>query len=145
LNIAGNNFSYTGQNEQSYENYVIVSLKNLKYLDYVLIDEETRAKAVSKLDGEGGIDNNQGNDKVNDSDKNIDPELIAAKIDCTHNMLEKILAGFDDKEFKDIRLISKFLETWHKFDDAINDPTTKFQSSMKLNHAKKENIIIYCN
>ena len=46
--MAGNPFQFTGQNDQDYKLYTIEVLKNLKYLDYELIDEQMRALATQK-------------------------------------------------------------------------------------------------
>jgi len=39
LNMADNPFANTGQNEQDYKYYTVEVLKNLKYLDYQVIDD----------------------------------------------------------------------------------------------------------
>lgn len=43
--MAENNFFIGGQGDQDYKLYTIEVLKNLKYLDYELIDEHMRTMA----------------------------------------------------------------------------------------------------
>lgn len=50
LKISENPFSK--YNEHEYKQYAIAYLKDLKYLDYELIDEETREKAREKYKDE---------------------------------------------------------------------------------------------
>jgi hypothetical protein len=45
LKMAENNFFIGGQGDQDYKLYTIEVLKNLKYLDYELIDEHMRTMA----------------------------------------------------------------------------------------------------
>jgi hypothetical protein len=48
LKMADNPFSYIGQNDVDYKLYTIEMLKGLKYLDYELIDIDTRKQAEMK-------------------------------------------------------------------------------------------------
>lgn len=68
--------------------YTIEVLKNLKYLDYTLIDEQMRKNASLKHgDALGDMESQQAAEKTDENDKQIDQELIDAKIDCTERLL----------------------------------------------------------
>lgn len=88
--MAGNPFAFPGQNEQDYSLYTIEILKNLKYLDYQPIDENKRIEAAGKH-GEAAkeLETKLAENKET-VDKETEPELIEAKIECTDDMLEKI-------------------------------------------------------
>jgi hypothetical protein len=62
-------------------------LKNLKYLDYTLIDEQLRKQASAKHgDAMGDLESQQAGEKA-DEDKNVDTELVEARIESTDRML----------------------------------------------------------
>ena len=92
LKLAENPFNIVGQNDQDYKLYTIEVLKDLKYLDYELINENQRNQASAKY-GEtlNELENQQNADKQDDGDKEVDQELVEAKIDCTHKMIQKII------------------------------------------------------
>ena len=66
-------------------------LKNLKYLDYILIDESLRQEAEDACKDQYQESDQQAGKKDDDL-KVVDPILIEAHIDCTDRMLDKILA-----------------------------------------------------
>lgn len=95
--MADNPFSFTGQNEADYKLYTIEILKGLKYLDYELIDDASRALAEQKY-GEQNNEAEAAADKEDEDEKEVDEELVEARIDCTENMLDKILNEFEESE-----------------------------------------------
>ena len=80
------------QSEQGYKYSAVFLLKNLKYLDYILIDESLRQQAEDNCKDAYQQLNDQNAQKKDDDDKITDPELAEAHIDCTERMLDKILA-----------------------------------------------------
>ena len=140
--MAGNPFAFPGQNEQDYSLYTIEILKNLKYLDYEPIDDNKRRDANSKHGEVAKELENLLAEKKEAVEKEIDPELVEAKIDCTEDMLEKILNS--DPEAQNIRNLTQFPEDWRAFDEAINENNVKFQTDMKSLHKDKMNTIRYC-
>ena len=46
--MADNPYSYQGQNDADYKLYTVQVLKNLKYLDYELIDQNMKQRAFEK-------------------------------------------------------------------------------------------------
>ena len=70
-------------------------LKGLKYLDYELIDDANRKAAELKY-GEQNNEAEAAAEKEDEEEKEIDQELLEARIDCTENMLDKILNAFED-------------------------------------------------
>lgn len=83
---------FTKYNEAEYKQYSIAWLKELKYLDYELIDEEARVNANEKFKEEiADKENQKTNEKKDETQHHIDEDLKQAKIQCTDGMLEKIL------------------------------------------------------
>lgn len=74
--------------EVEYRRTAIAYLKNLRYLDYELIDPETRVQAEDKMREEMQETVSQNQDGANDEfDKQADPALREARIDCTVGMI----------------------------------------------------------
>ena len=97
LKISDNPFSK--YNETEYKQYAIAYLKDLKYLDYELIDEELRDKAKEKYKDDIQDKEIQNNaEKQDEQSHQVDPELKDAKIDCTDEMLAKIMKEDDDAQ-----------------------------------------------
>jgi Leucine-rich repeat (LRR) protein len=70
--------------EAEYRQFAIAFLGSLKYLDYELIDEESREKAVEKHKEELQEYEVQKNQEINEEqEKQTDPALKDAKIECT--------------------------------------------------------------
>ena len=89
------------------------------------------------------LENANLTDKKDDDDKDIDPEMIASHIACTVRILDKIHAK--DKDSQELKMgLNRFLDIWQTFNESIMDNTNTYQAFMKLNHKKKENIILYC-
>lgn len=83
LNMADNPYQLTGnQSDQGYKFQAVYKLKNLKYLDYILIDETLITEAEENCKDQQDL-NDQKDTKKEDEDKIVDPELIEAHIDCT--------------------------------------------------------------
>ena len=143
LKMSDNPYNYVGQNEQDYTLYTVEVLKNLKYLDYTLIDDQLRKNASAKHgDAMGDLESQQQGEKTDD-DKNIDHELVEARIETTDRMLQKILDA--NEEAQKLKVLGKFAEHWQQFEEACNDLTQKYQSEMKMQHREKQHVIKYCS
>ena len=91
-----NPYALTGsQSEQGYKYQAVFRLKNLKYLDYILIDDSLRKEAEDSCKDQYQ-ESDQNAAKKDDDDKIVDPILKEAHIDCTDRMLDKILAADAD-------------------------------------------------
>jgi len=99
-------------------------LHNLKYLDYELIDEETREKAIEKHKEELQEHEVSRNQEANEEEKQLDPELKEAKIDCTVGMINKIIN--EDEDSKMLMYLQKFQEILDPFRNDIEEATSKF-------------------
>jgi hypothetical protein len=93
IKMAENNFQKQGSSSgDDYKTMAIITLgKNLKYVDYELITEDERDKAkTAQSQGEA---QGQGDDAADDTEKNehASPELVEAKIGCTHKLFENII------------------------------------------------------
>ena len=118
--MADNPFSTTSQNEADYKLYTIEMLDGLKYLDYELIDDQMRKAAEMKY-GEANKDAQAEAGEEKEDEKETDHELVEARIDCTENMLDKILNNFEDH--KKLRVLHGFENEWQKYDEQVNDQT----------------------
>jgi hypothetical protein len=98
IKMAENNFQKQGNSSagEDYKTMAIITLgKNLKYVDYELITEEERVTAkAAQSQGEA---QGQGDDAADESEKNAQasPELVEAKIACTHKLFENIIKNSD--------------------------------------------------
>ena len=93
-------------------------LKELKYLDYELIDDANRRAAELKY-GEQNNEAEAAAEKDEEEEKEVDQELVEARIDCTENMLEKILSAFEDNA--KLKVLPGFENEWQKYDEQVND------------------------
>lgn len=121
-------------NNSDYKLYAIEMLKGLKYLDYQLISVDLREMARSKYtdDAAKEAESNPVND---DSNKQIDPELVAAKIDPTHKLLAKIQENSEDAQ--KLKIITKYADYWSNFDQEVDAITQKFQIEVKAIYKEK--------
>jgi hypothetical protein len=44
-----------------------------------------------------------------------------------------------------MKILPKFNDIWHQFDEQVSDFTQKYQTEMKLAHKDKSHIITYCS
>ena len=131
--------------EAEYRYYAIAFLKKLKYLDYELIDDETRNNATEKHREEFNEQEAQKNQEGTVSDeqeRQADPALKDAKIDCTVSMIARILR--EDVDSKLLSSMPKFAETLAPYDTNIEENTQKFQHEMKGRNKEKLNTIVNC-
>jgi len=114
LKMADNPYSYQGQNDADYKLYTVQVLKNLKYLDYELIDENMRKKAFDKYNDT--LNESQSNaDKAMEGEKETDNELKDANIDCTDRIFNKIIDV--DENTRELKLVQKFNDFWHNTEE----------------------------
>ena len=52
----------------------------------------------------------------------IEPELVEAGVGGTDNMLDRILKGFNGKEWADLKKVSKFMDLWGTLDENTAEP-----------------------
>lgn len=134
---------FTKYTETEYKQYAMACLKDLKYLDYELIEEDVRSAARDKHKDEINEKENQIQAEKQDEDQSlIDPELKEAKIDCTQGMLEKILA--DDDDATKLKSLLKFNDYFAQHETNIEEMTIKFQQEMKILHREKKRTVLYC-
>ena len=85
--------------EAEYRQFAIAFLNNLKYLDYELIDDETREKAIEKHKEELQELEVLKNQELNDEqERQTDPALKESKIECTVGMVLKVLDDDGDSK-----------------------------------------------
>lgn len=83
-------------------------MKQLKYIDYELIETKERELANEEHKDEmGQAENADGNDPNADNANSIDAELRDAKIECTNDIFGRVLDSLDE-ETRKLRLFQKF-------------------------------------
>jgi Leucine-rich repeat (LRR) protein len=95
--------------EAEYRYYAIAFLRKLKYLDYELIDEETRSNAQEKHREEFNEQETAKNTDgviTDEQERQADPALKDAKIDVTVGMIARILR--EDADSKMLSALPKF-------------------------------------
>ena len=127
--------------------YVIAYLNNLKYLDYHVIKQEDRDRAIEKhREDIVERDNQKEADKNVVETPSMDKEqlemLEEAHIACTVDIFQKILE--DDENNTHLKILPNYPDIMTRADEDIKDRTANFRSAMlKLHHDKKETIN-YC-
>ena len=131
--------------ESEYQLYAIAFLKKLRYLDYELIDEDKRTHAYEKHReefNEYDAQKNLDGAVTDEMERQADPALKDAKIDCTVGMIARILR--EDPDSKLLSNLPKFYETLAPHDTQIEENTGKFQHEIKQRNKEKINMVIYC-
>ena len=137
--MADNKFS--AHQKDDYEQFAIAFLKNLKYLDYELIEEDKRIAANEKY-------KDQQYDKQKDADKKdgkgeLDQELISANCESTNQIFKTVVD--DDEEMKKLRQIPEaFFEPFASSETDVSEATEKFHPQIKSMHKKKKDTIEHC-
>ena len=115
LKLAENPFSRAGGGtEGDYKLYAIECLKNLKYLDYELINAQMKENAKIKYGDEVNDKDNaqEGEEKV------VDQDMIDAKIDITEGMLDTIVEGKSEQQIENQKLkhLKDYIQTYSLFE-----------------------------
>lgn len=142
LNMQENEYVYTGSQQQDYKFQAVFRLKNLKYLDYVLIDDALRQEAEDVCKDQYQEQNDLAAEKKDDDDKIVDPILVEAHIAQTDRMLDKIHA--EDADGKKLKRMSQFDQHWQTFEGEVIEKVETYQKDMKNIHKIKKNTIMYC-
>ena len=104
--MAENPYHYASQSEKDYKGHTICLLKELKYLDYQLIDKNMRDQASAKwAEVVGEYESKAAEEASKEKDVEIDADLVAAFIDVSDDMLNKIAAK--DPQMRDLIYIKK--------------------------------------
>ena len=126
LIIQGNPFCKNDtDNEARYS--VIATLPQLKYLDYMMIDDESlKAASISNAaihkTAEEALQA-----KPEMTKESIVSELEEANIAGMHNFAEKL----KDSDMKKLELIPKQNELWGKFEEELKEMLSNYQETMK--------------
>ena len=147
LKMAENPFQKQGGGPggaEDYRLYAVEMLKGLKYLDYQLIDQQMRDQAKQKHSDEAQDKDANASGPADDGKNAIDQELIDAKIDVTHKMIEKIQDASEEGQ-KLKNSVSKYQDNWSNFEQAVDEMTQKYQSEIKVISKEKQRHIAFCN
>jgi hypothetical protein len=110
--------------EAEFKIYALAFLRKLKYLDYELIVEEDRANAMDKHREEyQDLESQKSQDATQSEEleKQMDPLLKSAKIDCTVGMIAKIVR--EHKESRTLSYFPKYNEIFQPHDVQIDEFT----------------------
>lgn len=96
-----------GSGEGDYKLYAIQFIKGLKYLDYEVITEHMKEQAKQKHTDEAQGAGDEANEKKVEE---VDQDLIDAKIEDTHKMIDKIQDS--SKEANQLKNLPKYGDCW---------------------------------
>ena len=138
-----NNNSFREHGEKEYKGRIIAYLKNLKYLDYELIEQKERDKADAdyKTELEGTNLENEENKDNNENKENF-AVLEEAHIHHTQNMFMDCCKNFED--YDKISGFIKFQDIQLNSDGVIDDAVQAFQQQIKSKHKEKKKILAFC-
>jgi len=144
VKMQDNPFQKTGgSGADEYKFFAIESLKKLKYLDYAIISPEERDQAKQKH-SDDVPDKDQGNAaNVDEGVKTVDQELVDAKIDGTHKLIERIQDNSPDAQILKM-IVTKYQDCWSNFEQGVDEQTQKSQTDIKKVHLEKKRHITYC-
>lgn len=140
LIIQGNPF-YKDETDAETRYLVIATLPQLRYLDYMMIDDESLRTA--KL-------NNVNIHKSAEEALQLKPEMTveskvqeldAANIAGTHNFLEKL----KDPDMKKLEIVPKQNELWAKFEEELKEYLSSYQDTMKLMAQDRDEAMEICD
>jgi len=116
FNVAGNPFT---KREQEYDLYVILNLKNLKYLDYSFIDDAMKNKLkekdefkTAKLTRENDAKAMEDKDRQDREMQELMKKLKEAKVDTLDKIIDEIN---NDQDFERLKYIRGFANEVEKF------------------------------
>ena len=141
LKINNNAFEQTGEKE--YKGRIIAYLKNLKYLDYELIEANERQKADNdfKTELEGATLENEEQKDTTES-KEAYKALEEAHIHHTQNLFNNCMESFD--EYDKISKFKRFGDVVQYSDPNIDDCLQGFQQAIKMKQKEKKTKINFC-
>ena len=140
LKLEGNDIS----SEHDYRSYVLANLSQLKYLDYILIDQQELLKAKDDhrdelLAREGQSQSAEEMEKLLAEQKRK-AELDEAFLSKTHGALESVMADYEEEE-KKIKVLPDQTELLDTFSDKFKEGITNFQKRIiKMNEMRLQMI-----
>ena len=129
-----------GSGDSDYKLYAIQFIKGLKYLDYEVITEHMKEQAKQKHTDEAQGAGEEGNEKKVEE---VDQDLIDARIEDTHKMIEKIQDS--SEEAAQLRNLPKYPDCWGQFEQMVDELTQKYQQEVKTLTKEKKRNIIFCD
>ena len=107
------NNAFQKQRNTEYKKYTIARLKNLKYIDYELIDVKEKQAALDQYkDDITQVEASEQNERADDAHANVDAELRDAKIECTVDIFNRIMLNLEEDQEK--------LKQFQKFQDVFS-------------------------
>ena len=144
LKVADNEFCEN--KDKDYKKYTIAYLKNLKYLDYELIEDKEREVAQDEHKEEmADVENKEENEKKDKGGESevIDEILVETHIGCTVKILSRVV-NETDEELHVLKSFDKYTDIFNNCDGQIEDLTNRYHSEMKSRFKKKKEIIEFC-
>lgn len=101
-------------------------MKQLKYIDYELIEAKEREQANEEHKDEMGQAENADADGRNDDQaEGLDAELKDAKIECTNDIFGRVLNSLDEEQSK-LKMFQKFPDVYQMHQGSIEEFTIRF-------------------
>ena len=138
-----NNNSFKDKGDKDYKGRIIAFLKDLKYLDYELIEQKEREKADQDYKTElEGTNLEAEETKDNTESKEAYKALEEAHIHHTLNLFDNCMKAFDD--YDKISGFLKFTEVVQYSEPNIEDTIGQFQNDVKNKQKEKKKILTFC-
>ena len=134
-------------NLQDYQYFVVSYLHNLRYLDYQVIDVQTREQASEKhraeIDEKDNLKQAEKNDEAAQelSAERLE-ELKEAMIECTDDIFMRVLE--EDENHHKVVPFPYYKEIVQNFDMGSKDYTNDYQEKIIRLHKEKKETILYC-
>ena len=143
LKIEENEFKQEGKSgkDNAYRQKTIAWLQTLVYLDYKIISNEEKVKAVEEMrdqmSSENTGDDNEG--KKDEEDEDTIKDLREARIEITHKMVQKIVSQCE--QYKNLEGFKQLKELITSTEGNIEGPVQLFQGQMRT-ATKQRNAVI---
>ena len=127
LIVQGNPFiKNDGESEEKLK--IIAHLPQLKYFDYMMIDEETLKQAQLKHPQEFKY----AEDHLGGKAEMTQESILKSKEEANIAKLDKFSERLKDAEFKKLEPMQKQGEFWAKFEDELKEELSSYEENMKL-------------
>jgi hypothetical protein len=70
-----------------------------------------------------------------DTNKGADQDLIDARIEQTHKLIDRIEETSEDA--KNLKILPKYVDCWGNFEQVVDEQTIKYQTEIKNIHKLK--------
>jgi len=134
LIVQGNSF-IINDTESDMKFKIIAHLPQLKYFDYMMIDEVTLKRVQEKHASEL----KQAEEKLQGKAEMTQESIMKEKEEANIAKLDKFAEQLKDPDFKKLEYVPKQNELWTKFEDELKEELSSYEDNMKkLAQQRKE-------